>query len=279
MQARFYDPLLGRFLSADTIVPEPGNPQSLNRYSYVYNSPLMYNDPTGHQGGFGGNLGVGFCMDIDCTSDPNIIAAVESACHADYASCMPFVEYLPPISKPPPPDPADYEIFGSYQAYFDDWQRSVEAYLGPHPGPNVEALRMVGEVLIGLTPLDTPFSIAGVLAGRSCTGGSASRAWSALGLLPFVSGSLDDVADVARAGRAAHEVTKAASPVWKNTKPWRGPIRTNAESGKARQFFTWDHTHREIEVWDRNGKHLGAIDPVTGEHRKPPVRGRTINVR
>jgi hypothetical protein len=29
-------------------VPEPGNPQDLNRYSYVRNSPLRYSDPTGH---------------------------------------------------------------------------------------------------------------------------------------------------------------------------------------------------------------------------------------
>jgi len=31
--ARFMSPVLGRFLSANTIVPSPGNPQSLNRYS------------------------------------------------------------------------------------------------------------------------------------------------------------------------------------------------------------------------------------------------------
>jgi RHS repeat-associated protein len=37
--ARWYDPALGRFLSADTLVPQPGNPQSLNRYSYVLNNP------------------------------------------------------------------------------------------------------------------------------------------------------------------------------------------------------------------------------------------------
>jgi len=29
-------------------VPEPGNPQALNRYSYVYNNPLKYTDPSGH---------------------------------------------------------------------------------------------------------------------------------------------------------------------------------------------------------------------------------------
>ena len=47
--ARFYAPGLGRFLSADTIVPNPTNPQSLNRYSYTRNSPLNLIDPTGHR--------------------------------------------------------------------------------------------------------------------------------------------------------------------------------------------------------------------------------------
>jgi RHS repeat-associated protein/uncharacterized repeat protein (TIGR01451 family) len=49
MGARFYDPALGRWLSADTLVPEPGNPQAFNRYSYVRNSPLTLVDPTGHK--------------------------------------------------------------------------------------------------------------------------------------------------------------------------------------------------------------------------------------
>ena len=47
--ARFYAPGLGRFLSADSIVPDPTNPQSLNRYSYTRNSPLNLIDPTGHR--------------------------------------------------------------------------------------------------------------------------------------------------------------------------------------------------------------------------------------
>jgi len=47
-RARFYDPVLGRFISADTLVPEAGNPQDLNRYAYVRNNPLRYTDPSGH---------------------------------------------------------------------------------------------------------------------------------------------------------------------------------------------------------------------------------------
>jgi RHS repeat-associated protein len=37
--ARYYDPWLGRFVSADTVVPEAGNAQDLNRYAYAGNNP------------------------------------------------------------------------------------------------------------------------------------------------------------------------------------------------------------------------------------------------
>jgi RHS repeat-associated protein len=45
--ARLYDPEIGRFITPDTIIPDPANPQSLNRYSYVLNNPIMYTDPNG----------------------------------------------------------------------------------------------------------------------------------------------------------------------------------------------------------------------------------------
>lgn len=47
MEARLYDPMLGRFLSPDPYVQAPDSPQNFNRYSYCLNNPLIYSDPTG----------------------------------------------------------------------------------------------------------------------------------------------------------------------------------------------------------------------------------------
>jgi RHS repeat-associated protein len=95
--ARYYDPVLARFVSADSIVPGAGaltvapsdataqaawaaggggalNPQELNRYSYVNNNPVRSTDPTGHavhdgsdeKGGGGGGGGGGSAGGCNC---------------------------------------------------------------------------------------------------------------------------------------------------------------------------------------------------------------------
>ncbi len=51
MNGRIYDPLLGRFLSADRVVQYPDNLQSYNRFSYVRNNPLTFIDENGFQDG------------------------------------------------------------------------------------------------------------------------------------------------------------------------------------------------------------------------------------
>jgi RHS repeat-associated protein len=48
MNGRIYDPVLGRFMTADPFVQSPANLQGYNRYSYVMNNPLMYTDPSGY---------------------------------------------------------------------------------------------------------------------------------------------------------------------------------------------------------------------------------------
>ena len=46
--ARWYDSALGRFIQADTIIPQPGSPQGWDRYSYTNSNPIRYSDSTGH---------------------------------------------------------------------------------------------------------------------------------------------------------------------------------------------------------------------------------------
>jgi RHS repeat-associated protein len=46
--ARYYDPVLARFLTPDTEYDGP-SPQGLDRYSYALNNPIIYRDPTGHE--------------------------------------------------------------------------------------------------------------------------------------------------------------------------------------------------------------------------------------
>ncbi|RMG42629.1 MAG: hypothetical protein D6719_06020 [Candidatus Dadabacteria bacterium] len=46
--ARHYMPEIGRFIMADTVIPDIENPQSWNRYAYVRNNPVNRIDPSGH---------------------------------------------------------------------------------------------------------------------------------------------------------------------------------------------------------------------------------------
>ncbi len=89
------DKPLGRFVSADTIVPSPGDPQNLNRYSYVRNSPVKYTDPTGH------------CTPgVNCPGDKN--------------------DDDPHIPPPPPPvywrnkTEAELAVYEQYQGMYND---------------------------------------------------------------------------------------------------------------------------------------------------------------
>ena len=48
MNGRIYDPRLGRFLQADSLIEDIFDPQAINSYSYVHNNPMNATDPTGH---------------------------------------------------------------------------------------------------------------------------------------------------------------------------------------------------------------------------------------
>ena len=74
MNARIYDPTIGRFMSPDDIIPDAFNGQSYNRYSYVDNNPLSYADPTGH------------APCTSCTGASNMSAPVTATIYVDFDS-------------------------------------------------------------------------------------------------------------------------------------------------------------------------------------------------
>jgi RHS repeat-associated protein len=75
---RYYDQQLARFVQPDPFVQNPGDPQNLNRYSYVLNNPYRYIDPSGYDwedwdegydGGSGDNWDTGNSINSESSWD------------------------------------------------------------------------------------------------------------------------------------------------------------------------------------------------------------------
>lgn len=75
-EARYYGSTMGRFMSPDPLGGSLLNPQSLNKYAYVLNNPLVNTDPTG----------LYVCAkDQDCTAFEKSLDALRGSKNADVA--------------------------------------------------------------------------------------------------------------------------------------------------------------------------------------------------
>jgi RHS repeat-associated protein len=91
--ARYYLPGIARFISADTLVPNPTNPQNWNRYSYTNNNPVRFTDPTGHcviEDDIGGQCTP---MPPSSSSSPQTAASTSSAAPMPAISTDPMVTF------------------------------------------------------------------------------------------------------------------------------------------------------------------------------------------
>jgi hypothetical protein len=161
-----YASALGRFVSADTLVPSPSDPQQLNRYAYTLNNPVKYTDPTGHY----------------IFEDEPIATRLRNPRTGQYDVQNTL---LSPASAQ-----RDYGVNAALRQAQTTWAGDVGT-----PGYIGDALELIGSVLF--EPLDWLFS------ARDCFGGDCSGVL--LGLLPFVPGSarkvfnvVDDGADLVR---------------------------------------------------------------------------------
>ena len=92
----------------------------------------------------------------------------------------------------------------------------------------------------------------------------------------YVGGTAVLVHNVCKPARITN-VSKSNSSIWKKLSSAKNGLKKSG-SGKNLKYYSWDHLHNEIEVFDKWGKHLGVIDPTTGDWIKAAVKGRFIKV-
>ena len=90
-ESRMYDPTLGRMLSPDIVIQQEHNSQAYNRYSYCFNNPLRYTDPTGwHMGPTDDNEGDG---DGSNSGNSSAGIVIDPDSYTDYGDGWYSVEY------------------------------------------------------------------------------------------------------------------------------------------------------------------------------------------
>jgi RHS repeat-associated protein len=134
MNGRVYDPVLGRMLSPDNYIQAPEYTQSYNRYSYCWNNPVRYTDPSGNMLGamffasaFLGELGSNL---VHGTSRP-FAAAYSSAQNA--SSEIGNLGQVPVYQSGNTTITAGLDIFGlgvSTNIYYQDGDFSAHAGVG-----------------------------------------------------------------------------------------------------------------------------------------------------
>ncbi|WP_235941793.1 polymorphic toxin-type HINT domain-containing protein [Paenibacillus puerhi] len=88
LRARWYDPSMHRFINEDTYEGDITNPLTLNLYTYVYNNPLRYTDPSGHCG-ISNSEGANYCRQIVSRAEHYIKLATDSV----YRGSMAVAEF------------------------------------------------------------------------------------------------------------------------------------------------------------------------------------------
>ena len=291
-----YDPLAGRFLTADPVMQAPFWSQGLNRYSYVFNNPVNNTDPSGFVAdGLGyfasspvGNASVS-------TANPGLGALVGVAGIAVTA------------------------LAGGYST-FDGSAASVRSGAAPSAAPKGSGLSLqhasgatgqldnvgparrpprqcdVGMCLAQATPGGQ--GAAGYEIRNDGTGGGApveQRSpvldWIVSHVAPEVTAVINIIISLEE-HRQAYVAQMAAAnmvPAPKDLEGFPGTRRatpkTSVQGGGGLRkrwvddnggIYEWDSQHGAVERYDKRGKHLGEFDAKTGKQTKPADPKRRV---
>jgi RHS repeat-associated protein len=171
LRARYYNPSIGRFLTADSVVPDPLSSRGWNRYAYVENNPINRTDPSGH------------CIEpisgIGCISVGALVGDIVTIAVAAYliydssrdsAQNLESIPALPPGQFTQPTTPPVFrtdEVFNQcYQPGPNMGRPSIwelppfsltPPYFGPVvPGVPIEGPSTFGNNILSVTPTTHP---------------------------------------------------------------------------------------------------------------------------
>ena len=251
LRSRYYDPEIGRFISEDSYTGKSQDPLSLNLYTYCFNDPINFNDPSGHFGLkdiWGGVKKVG-------SGIGDFVQGVGSG-------------VLESIS---------YGTSNNIEVYY--YRDNNTIYLiGKVVGDSViGAAGGIGTFASGAFTIASSPTIVGAIAGSAATVYCGSITVSgaenaASNVMKIVNGNGSG------SNKRKFNVNKQESEQWNNLNKVKGQDRRTSGTGKNKQYYEWDFTHNDIEVYDAKGKHLGSMNPTSGEMYKPSVKGRTIKI-
>jgi hypothetical protein len=265
MNGRLYDPLVGRFLSVDPYIQDPGFTQEYNRYSYCLNNPLRYTDPSGykkapvkedafimdyanywnrrtlHGGGGGSSLnsffrssGVGRNTSSWLSNDYFVKSAYREGSYSSFVTSIETAMWNKGMTIT---GSGFHFQSGALPTYASEYSitgnaiAEISAYaINPHTN-NWDFSRFEG-----------------------AAGGGAMEAGGRPSYTP-PPGSLPGFSDAERIR------PKGGRPRWK---------LPDGDIGE------WDGQHGELERYNPRGKHKGVWNPE-GKQIKPPVPGRTID--
>ena len=259
LRARYYNPANGRFTQQDAwSFMDTSDPLSLNLYTYCCNNPVLYVDPSG-------------------TTAKDITAGIILALD-DYVTGG-FAKWL--VEK--------------YQKKYLDYQYEDEAdyYLGRTFGVAIAEAIGAASTVLGIIELFGSIAAGGgitILSDGTAVGFGVSIAVEGVAvgvaevgvgvavLCNAGSNFKNELSNYQDAVSRSQNPSKNESKVWSSLDNVRGKSRKTSGHGKNKRYYEWDYTHNDIEVYDKDGFHLGSMDPVTGEMYKPAVKGRKIKV-
>lgn len=252
--ARYYDPSLMRFVQPDVVLQNLYDPQALNRFAYARNNPVKNVDPSGNAFGVDDAL--------------LILIAV---------GVIKVVSFL-----------IDYGI-DAYDAY-----QAVKILSDPEANEKDKEVAAEMILLIAVTeglepdeasPINTPADdvarsgkraqLRTVNNNRKSTTSAPSNKNSAS---PGKESSRNyrDSPDNLKRTERKRSVPRSESPVWADLSKKGKWDKEHKAYKYNNKYYTWDNLHNEIEVFDSKGRHLGVIDPTTGDPIKSAKPGRRI---